>query len=81
MYGNSRSTVVLDKNIAIDDPQIIYCTECDENYRLVWSEERGEVFAVCDCYEAENINKFLHRFLAANVDGVSVPEESKRMYQ
>lgn len=72
---------MLDKDITIDDAQTIFCPTCKENYRMVFSKDRKDVFVVCDCYEAEQIGKFLNRFLAAHVDGVTEEPEDGMMYQ
>lgn len=72
---------MLDKDTTIDDAQTVYCPDCGEDYRMVWSEERNEVFVVCDCYEAEKIGKFLDRFLVEHARGVTEEPNDGVMYQ
>jgi len=72
---------MLDKDTTIGDAQTIFCPDCGEDYRMVWSDNRNHVYVVCDCFEAEKINKFLHRFLAETADGVTAEPEDGFMYQ
>lgn len=72
---------MLDKNTIIDDGQTIFCPDCEADYRMVWSENRNEVFIVCDCYEAENIQQFVSRFLGKHADGVTEEPDDGVMYQ
>jgi hypothetical protein len=43
------------------EAQEIYCPECDSDYALAWSDEKEQMFVVCDCGEAEKIDSFHER--------------------
>lgn len=57
----------------------IYCPDCDEDYRLAYSNDRDEMYVVCDCGEAEAVADFVGRF-KDEYDGAD-SEEKPRWYQ
>lgn len=64
----------------ITDAQTVFCPDCDEDYRLRWSEEKGVVIVTCGCDESEVAYDFLDRFMAEMTDS-DRGEQSSRMFQ
>lgn len=44
------------------EAQTIYCPECDEDYAIAWSDDKGQAYVTCGCGEAEKLDDFLDRF-------------------
>lgn len=41
--------------------QTVFCPDCDEDYSLVWSDDKEVTLVACDCGEVEPIGHFLER--------------------